>query len=150
VAAGNKLRAGQQQTCLFQSSITRMVSLYLPHTVPARGRHRRTQTRITCTSLKCGPDYCRRHWHCRSPARPAPNEKRNGDSGVTPPGPRTTATTMTLGNKSSAGPPHSQLRRVRLAGINAGFNFSSPPPLGGTVPNPPVASEESMLSMPLP
>ena len=74
-----------------------------------------------------------RLWHCF--ARPAPNN----NSGVTPPGPRTTATAMTPGNKSSAGPPHSKLRRVRLAGTNAGFNLLLPPPLGGTVPDPPIA-----------
>jgi hypothetical protein len=53
---------------------------------------------------------------------------------------------MTPGNKSSAGPPHSQLLRVWLAGINAGFNLSLPPPLGGTVPDPPIASALSMLN----
>ncbi len=42
---------------------------------------------------------------------------------------------MTPGNKSSAGPPHSQLDA-------AGFNLSLPPPLGGTVPDPTIASAD--------
>jgi hypothetical protein len=53
--------------------------------------------------IRRGSDY-RGH-----PARPAPNNKRNRDSGVSPPGPRTTATAMTPNSKSSVGPTHSQL-----------------------------------------
>ena len=50
---------------------------------------------------------------------------------------------MAPGNKSSAGPPHSQLDA-------AGFNLSLPPPLGGTLPDPTIASAVSMFPMPCP
>ena len=107
------------QTC---SPQTCLVPLYLPHTVPARGRQQLTRNkhrthvlkvRLTIAGIPPGP----------------PNNKRNRDSGVAPTGPRPTGTAMAPGNKSSAGPPHSQMDA-------AGFNLSLPPPLGGTVPDP--------------
>jgi hypothetical protein len=141
VAAGNKSLAGPPQTCLLQSlgwyrSICRILC---QHEGDSSGH----ETSIAHTSFKCGSDY-RGH-----PARPAPNNKRNRDYGVASQGLCPTGTAMAPGNKSSAGPPHLQLRRVLLAGTNAGFNLLLPPPLGGAVPDPPIASAVSMFSMPL-
>ena len=79
-----------------------------------------------------------RLWHCF--ARPAPNN----NSGVTPPGPRTTATATTPGKRRPAA------LAARLAGTDARFNLLWPPPLGGTVHDPPIASAVGMFPMPLP
>ncbi len=133
VAAGNKSFAGPPQTCLLQ--ITGMIPLYLPHTVPARGRQQRTRNKHRTHVLD---SYYRGH-----PARSATNIKRSGDSGVAPPGSRSTGTAMAPCNKSSAGPQQSQLDA-------AGFSLSLPPPLGGTVPDPTIASAICMFSTPLP
>ena len=79
MAPGNKSSAGPQHSQMDAAGFN--LSLPPPHggTVPD-----------PTTSIG-------RLWHCF--ARPAPNN----NSGVTP-GPRTTATAMTPGNKSSAGP----------------------------------------------
>jgi hypothetical protein len=84
VAAGNKSRAGPPQTCLLQSLgwFRSFCRLLCQREGDSSGR----ETSIARTSLKCGSDYRGRLGHC--PARPAPNKKCNGNSGVAPPGPR--------------------------------------------------------------